>query len=188
MRFFHVQSDCAYRSLCWDGIPEEDLAYAKSFWTEAKTAIAPKIRFRSLKEEKAMDGRIGSQRFQRGGGDCPFYSAAALFFSERAVRVLSPSFSRNGTFTPVGTELGTYYAFKCMTVLNAIDCEKSDIEHFVNGTPRKVNRYVFRENVIGDAHVFRTAWPPPFAIIVSEVVIGDIMRANLEGIAWAELR
>jgi len=189
MKVYRLESDTSYRVLCCgEESPLTDKAefeFVRQFWQGRRLNLSPPpLRFSTLEEDlESEDDEVARARFENGISDCPFYSAAVLFFSDRARRGLTRFVEGAGELlrVPIGTA-GSFYAFNCTNTLDALDVDASTIEYYSHGRPREITRYSFHRKVIEQHYVFRMEWPPPFAIYVTEPVVEEIVRVNLTGI------
>lgn len=89
-------------------------------------------------------------------GDFPSLGGTPLVFSERAVRILSPLMrdcvellSLTGTAEPL-------YVVNVTKVLNCLDHTRSQFKRFSDGQRiMRIEKYVFREPCIHQAHIFK---------------------------------
>jgi hypothetical protein len=192
MRIYRLSSDTTYRCLCWDQESLEKDRLEGEFVRQFRSGapidpwFPPPIRFQTAKED-----REGRDRGSKPGelSDSPFYSAATLFLSSRAREALLTTLQDHGQFLPVpipGNSEGLF-VFNCTTVLDALDREKSDVELYASGTPRRVRRLAWDQRIVGGTAVFRLQWPPTYALYISEAVADLIARAELTGFVLSEL-
>ena len=145
MTIYRLIADTSYRCVCWDQeSPTTDRAefeFVKQFWQGRHSPwVPPPLRFVTLREDlESEDEDVARARFEKGVSDCPFYSAAVLLLSERARHGLSKYLENAGELLPVPIRGdGTFFAFNCTTVLEALDTDRSSIEFFSSGNPRQV--------------------------------------------------
>jgi hypothetical protein len=192
MRIYTISTTHDFVGLCWDyavrGTEDDELDFVQQFWPgqEITEWIPPPLRALTIKEiaKREESKKIARERISRGTGNCPFYSAAVLFFDKIACDSLARFFLPNGQFlqTRVNDDGSSWFAFNCTRRIDAVDREKSDVEYYDPETPRLVRRYVLNEAELNGHDVFRLAWPETYEVFASQAVVDEINACGLQGI------
>jgi hypothetical protein len=115
--------------------------------------------------------------------DFPCIKLMIPAFSIKAVQALEPRLSQNGELLRLDSDVGEYYAYNTLTVLDALDIEKSVIQWLDKRkkvTALKINKYAFKKDVLEGAFIFRIV-ESPIQIYVTNKFMDIVTEAGLDG-------
>jgi|688.fasta_scaffold205029_2 hypothetical protein len=113
--------------------------------------------------------------------DYPCLDLNTPAFSQRAVDALGSMLADNGELLPLKTKIGKYYAFNCLTKIDALDVKKSEIERpYLDEIALDVPYFVFRKSKLKDATLFRIA-ELPSSYFVTNLFKERVESAGLNG-------
>ncbi len=118
-------------------------------------------------------------------GDMPNCQPGVYLFSERAAEALRSLLEPHGELLPMDWAEGRLVAFNVLTVLDAIDPERSHIDYYKDHKWSKVNRAAWRYNVIGDAAVFKV--PQLYDAFVMPRFVAAVAEHQLLGMRFLRL-
>lgn len=105
-------------------------------------------------------------------------------FSERAVAVLGELLSRNGELLPLECSAcdRRYYAYNVVTVIDALDRERTKAEWFDSARIMIVDRYAFQPGRLRTAEIFRI--PQQSApVFITDVFMKQLSHSGLDAFA-----
>jgi hypothetical protein len=123
-------------------------------------------------------------------GDFPFLSANVPVFSKRAVSclgaLLSPAVEVLPLFCPPG--LGDYYAINVISVVDALDEQRSRIEYFSStGRVKRIKKHEFDATQIEEQVIFRIPQTTRSEIFVSKQFVEAVRDNGLHGFLRAPI-
>jgi hypothetical protein len=101
-------------------------------------------------------------------------------FTERAVEALGDILTSNGELLPLDTNEGGWFAYNTLTVLDALDEERSVVSRLSNGAVYDVREYVFHPERLQGATIFRIPQTP--RVLVTGTFKELVEAAGLRGI------
>jgi hypothetical protein len=88
--------------------------------------------------------------------DYPCLGLITPAFSSRAVDALGEMLTENGELLPLETDVGEYYAFNCMTKIDALDVDRSRLDRKqVDEVAGMIDYFVFHKDKLDGASIFR---------------------------------
>jgi len=88
--------------------------------------------------------------------DFPWLAAHAPVFSRMAMQDLREYLERYGELLPLRATSGEdYYVLNVLETVDALDWSASEVQRFDDGRLMGISSYVFREDRVRDAHIFR---------------------------------
>lgn len=108
-------------------------------------------------------------------------------FSEHAVSVLRDFLGANGELLPLRHERRRYFALNVTTVIDALDEQRSHVDRFSDGGIMSIDAYVFKQEAIRDATIFKIPQLPRAHVYVTDVVVDRVRRAELLGFVFRQL-
>jgi hypothetical protein len=117
--------------------------------------------------------------------DYPADGSLVSFYSPRAVEALREFLEPNGELLPVGTKVGTYFAYNILTKSTALDLSRTKARFGEPGDGEKetafsIDRFEFDEAKLAEHAVFRLREYPP-AVYVTDVFKRRAESAGLRG-------
>ena len=129
-------------------------------------------------------------------GDFPyFWGADCPIFTSRALSVLGDLITPFGEFLPLSSSDGEFTAFKVLHFIDALDVERSEIKWWPQlkrelGQPKrveKIKRFVFHEEKLQNAVIFRIPQLPLFEVFVTDVFVNRVQEAGLKGFLFNQV-
>ncbi|MCG8483196.1 MAG: hypothetical protein MJA31_07820 [Clostridia bacterium] len=123
--------------------------------------------------------------------DAPLCSPSVPVFSERAIEVLKDLLKGNAELLPlihkdyVGQD--QLYAVNVVNLRDCIDYDKSEREEFGPNMYGRFTKYVFKPDVVKDAHIFKIKDFPYFKELYSDEFREKALRNNLRGFRFTEV-
>lgn len=118
--------------------------------------------------------------------DCTGIGSEIPIFSERAIRALATYLDSNVELLPLKHPTQSFYAINVLRVIDALDYEKSEIEH-VEGHPnfvRNVHRFVFKPEVIKDYSIFKIPEYKRLRVFVTDTFKEAVEANGLKGFTF----
>lgn len=118
--------------------------------------------------------------------DFPYVDFFIPTFSGRAVEALREFLEPNGELLPLRCDTGTYYLYNVLTVIDALDHEKSEIDwmgylsHQTKVVADNILRYEFHAERIANASIFRIV-ERPVDYYVTQPFVDRVLAAGLQG-------
>ena len=140
-------------------------------------------------ELRALSGR------DKPIGDFPYLWGVYFgVFTERSLEVLRDMISPHVELLPLSSRQGEFTAFKVLTIVDALDRERSDIEWAPQlkrqlGNPRvvrRVKKFVFREERLVDQVLFRLP-ELPWDLFVTDVFMRAVEQHQLAGFEFTQV-
>ncbi|MXN48561.1 hypothetical protein GR138_25435 [Shinella kummerowiae] len=113
--------------------------------------------------------------------DFPWLGEHAPILRKPAVDALAPVLTLYGQLLPLKGE--EVWLFNVTTILDALDTEKSSIIYFDDGDILDIERYVFKEEVIGTAEIFKLR-KRASPVYVSDSFVAKVRDAGLRGVSF----
>lgn len=82
---------------------------------------------------------------------------------------------------------GPYYLMNVINVIDALDEGKSEFERYDDGRIMFCTKYFFREDIIGNNHIFKIPQFPTVDILVTEEFVKRVEENDLKGFVFEEL-
>jgi hypothetical protein len=122
--------------------------------------------------------------------DTPWWGANALILRPRAMLALAQIWAKNGELLPLQCHGARLSLFMTKRRLHALDENASSITRFRDGRIMRVDRHVFREDIVGEHPVFMLEQDPG-CLFFSKRFVDLWHAAELTGIefrqVWPEL-
>lgn len=133
---------------------------------------------------------VQSHRVSRRTGfkvaDLPF-TYSALYLRPSAIAVLQGVLDAHGELLPLATVDGSeMYVFNPRFVIDAIDRKRSTVEITPGNTAVRVQKYVFKESVIGDLEIFHDTFSYNMTYFTDRFV-ERVKKAKLKGTEFIKL-
>jgi hypothetical protein len=116
--------------------------------------------------------------------DFPWLGEHAPILKKPAVEALAPVLNKYGQLLPLKGE--DAWLFNVTNVLDALDKEKSGIVYFDDGDILDIERYVFKNEIIGMAEIFKLP-KRASSVYVTDSFVGKVRDAGLRGVSFAPL-
>ncbi len=120
-------------------------------------------------------------------GDFPYLTGHVPACSERALEALLPTLGETVEALPLEVPGKTISAMHVRPALDCLDLEASEISWLEEGVIFRVQRYVFRPDVIAGRHIFRIAQHPLAFTYVSQDFRDVVEEKSLEGLKLEQL-
>lgn len=120
--------------------------------------------------------------------DYPCLELKTPVFSRRAVDALGSMLTDNGEVLPLISDVGQYFAYVCLTKLDALDQKKSRIERpdRPGTTAFDIEYFVFDKKKLTDAAIFRVPEHPRI-YLVSDAFKARAEEAGLNGLHFIKV-
>lgn len=124
---------------------------------------------------------------ERKLGDYPHFALPAI--SQKAKDILEKHFEGLVEIFPLNVgKWGTYYFINIMNVLDVFDLEKSELRILSSGTIFRINKYVFKSEIIKcNSNIFKIENDKRGPIYVNEKTKKLIEEAGLEGFIFTQV-
>jgi hypothetical protein len=117
-------------------------------------------------------------------GDFPSLLNHVPVFSERAWQALEPLLRGYVEALPLETEEGRFLAINVLELLDCLDETRSEVERLPDGHIIFIDRYVFREDCLGDTPMFKLPQLSLTQVLVSERFKSAVEEHGLEGLIF----
>jgi hypothetical protein len=114
--------------------------------------------------------------------DLPWLGGHVLVLREHAVTALGPLLTRHGELLPLDCPDADLWLFNTLTVVDALDEERSELTRFDDGGILAVDRYEFRPDVVAGMAVFKVP-----QLLRGPLFLGDEFAAAAEGLTGLDL-
>lgn len=114
--------------------------------------------------------------------DMPWFAGNAPVLKQPAVDVLSPVLTKDGELLPLACDDANLWVFNVMTVLDALDEDRSEVIRFSNGRIMRVNSFAFRPDRLRRVGAFKVPQLLRSALFVTEEVVAR--AATLTGVGF----
>lgn len=119
--------------------------------------------------------------------DYPCLEITSPVFSQRAVNALGSMLEENGELLPLKSDVGEFFAFVCLTKLDALDVERSRMRRLgpdrVSG---RVYYYAFSDSQLFGASIFRIPEQPNI-YFVTDKFKDRVEQAGLNGLHFIKV-
>lgn len=102
------------------------------------------------------------------------------------IEILKDIFCNNVELLPIVFD-EQYYLMNVINLLDALDEEKSEFKRYSSGKIMYCTKYVFREDIIRNIHIFKIPQFPKTDILVTEGFVKLVQDNNLKGFEFEEL-
>ena len=123
----------------------------------------------------------------RAEADLPWLGGHVLVLRERAVAALGPLLERDGELLPLACEDADLWLFNALTVVDALDEERSELFRFDDGAILDVTRYEFRPDVVAGPAVFKVPQLLRGPLFIGDELATAMSTAGLSGPELVEL-
>ncbi|WP_035726390.1 imm11 family protein [Bradyrhizobium murdochi] len=123
----------------------------------------------------------------RAEADLPWLGGHVLVLREHAVKVLAPLLDRSGELLPLACPDADLWLFNVLTVVDALDEEKSELVRFDDGDILDVERYVFRPNLTEGLAVFKVPQLLRGPLFLGDEFVSVVKTAGLRGPEFIQL-
>jgi hypothetical protein len=120
-------------------------------------------------------------------GDFPWLRQHVPVLSEAAWRRLAPLIGASVEALPLASPDGPYYAINVLRVLDCLDRERSDIDHFPSGGISWVDRYALRPDCVGEHPIFKLSGLELKEVFVSEAFKRVVDDSDLTGFVFTRI-
>ena len=119
--------------------------------------------------------------------DYPCLELTKPVFSRRAVDALGEMLLGNGELLPLRTEIGEYYAYICLTRLDALDVKKSRLRRTgPDRTALWIHYFSFKKTKLVGASIFRIPEHPNFYLVTDQFK-DRVEQAGLNGFNFVKV-
>jgi hypothetical protein len=115
--------------------------------------------------------------------DMPWLGQHTLVVRESAREALEPVLGRDAEFLPTRCSVALWLV-NCLTVLDALDEAKSDLDRFSSGRVMRIKRPVFDPLVIKGVAMFKVPQLVRGTVFVHAEVVAAYDAAGLAGVDW----
>lgn len=102
--------------------------------------------------------------------------------SDRAARILEGLLTPCAQLLPVQTDIGAYFVLNVFALPDALDESSSKIVRFPAGRVMRVDRHVFRPDVIGMRPLFKVPQLPRAPVFVTSTLMNAVAQYGLSGL------
>ncbi|WOH53609.1 imm11 family protein [Bradyrhizobium sp. sBnM-33] len=110
-----------------------------------------------------------------------------LVLREHAARVLAPLLDRSGELLPLECPEADLWLFNVLTVVDALNEEKSELVRFDDGDILDVERYVFRPELTEGLVVFKVPQLLRGPLFLGDEFVSAVKAAGLRGSEFTQL-
>lgn len=120
--------------------------------------------------------------------DYPCLELSTPVFSRRAVDALGEMLTQNGELLPLITDVGEYYAYVCLTKLDALDLKKSRVlrPKEPNTTAFDIEYFAFKKTKVPKEAIFRVREHPGI-YLVTDAFKARAEQAGLNGMRFIKV-
>jgi hypothetical protein len=116
--------------------------------------------------------------------DFPWLGSHVLILRDRAVETVGSILDDYGELLPLDCEQANLWLLNVCRIVDALDEEESDLIRFSTGRIMKIQKAVFRDKLLSDAHIFKLPQMVRGSIYLTEDVAQQIQQARLQGIGF----
>ena len=158
-------------------VDEEDFAVFRGFdGTRRRQAWTP-IRMRLFHQDE--EGRILVE------SDFPWLGAYAPVMRDTAIDALGALFSPQGELLPLSCEEANLHVFHALTVVDALDLERSDLVLYPNSDQiMQIKKYAFIAERIRGLTLFKVPRLLSHSLYITEEVVKAVNRSGLRGVGF----
>lgn len=121
----------------------------------------------------------------RATADLPWLGGHALVLRAKAVEALGPLLEQHGELLPLACADADLWLFNTLTVVDALDEDRSEIVRFDDGSILTVERYTFRPDAV--APVFKVPQLLTGPLFVGDEFAAAVTGAGLTGLDLVEV-
>ena len=117
----------------------------------------------------------------RKPADLPWCNSETIVLGERAMSALGPLLSEAGELLPLQADDRNLWIFNALTVVDALDLERSEVVRFSSGRIMDIVRYVFFAEKVRELTAFKLPQEHSGSLYVGERVVEAAAREGLRG-------
>lgn len=133
-----------------------------------------------IRVERVVETEHGQQLVK---SDFPWLGSGKLALRQRATELLAPALEPYAELLPLEWDV-PIWAVNVLTVVDALDEDRSTLVRFDSGRIMRVERYAFRKEVVDDLLVFKVPQLARSAVFVSSAFVELVERSGLTGIEF----
>jgi len=120
--------------------------------------------------------------------DAPYLSPGVLVVSKKTIEVFSDLLEGAVEYLPVECDNMDYYLINVVNIVDCIDYERSEVKRFSSsGRIMKFKKFAFKDDKVGNNHIFKIPELTKGYIFVSDVLKNRILQSKIAGIGFEEV-